>query len=128
GDVLPEEPRLLEAAVLRGLHLGREPQQELQLVRREVELLHVAAVPQVVRHGRSPLYAGTATGGVGSGTGGACWARRRMNTFTISSTITSVRAIPIQIHHCEKLIETVPTIRSRNPIAVTAMIASSAIA
>ena len=34
--------------------------------------------------------------------------------------------MPMQIHHCEKLSDTVEKIRSRNPSAVTATIATSA--
>jgi hypothetical protein len=44
-----------------------------------------------------------------------------------SSTTTRLAASPMQIDHCEKLSSTVPKIRCRKPIIVTAMIARSAI-
>src|SRR4051812_5313778 len=128
-DVLPGQPLDLVAAVLRGLEVRREPQQELQLGRREVELLHEAPVPQVESHSPFPPQAAAGTGS-GTDSSTACGAarpsRRRTKNLIISSTASSVREIPMQIHHWANVRETVPLIRWRNPIAVTAMMASSA--
>ena len=60
GDVLAAQARLLVAAVLRGLEVGRQLQQEADLVGREVQLLEEAAVAQV--DGISNLRAARAHG------------------------------------------------------------------
>ena len=89
-DVLAGEARLLVAAVLGGLEVGGQLEQELQLLGREVELLEEAAVAEVERHRAGPsAQAGTA-GGVGrlDGSGAATEDRRRMTSLISSSTTT----------------------------------------
>src|SRR6185295_17894541 len=97
----------LVSAVLRRLQVGREPQQEAQLVRVEVELLQEAPVSQVDSHGlllltRPYEAAGTSpVGGRKPGTS-APRSRRRIASLTSSSTATSDSARPMQMHHSAK--------------------------
>jgi hypothetical protein len=54
-DVLACQVLPFVTAVLGGLEIGREPEEELQLLGREVELLEEAPVPKVERHVDPPL-------------------------------------------------------------------------